>query len=422
MSRTSERFLPNAPVESRPVGANPALRPGGPRLLRAINERALLERLRDGAASRAELARVTGLSKPTVSQALTNLARAGLVRETGRRTGERGRSAVLYEADPTAGYVAGIDVGRSWIRLAIADLAGTVVARRDARNPARSAGAVVRLVAEQAHATVADAGLAWDAVVHAVVGSPGVLDPATGGLRYAPNLPGWSRPHLVDLLREALTPSLELDNDANLAALGEAAFGRGVGVGTFAYLTIGTGVGMGVVVDGALYRGAHGAAGEVGFLPLAADGLGAAVAGGRAKRRGPAEEAAAAGGVVRTAREMGMTGRLTAERIFAAAHAGDALAIATVEREAERLAVVVAAVGAILDPELVVLGGGVGGNADLLLPPLERRVAELTPLRPAVVESALGQDGVVLGAIATALGTARDLVFAQRAGDGHAAA
>jgi predicted NBD/HSP70 family sugar kinase len=402
------------------VAADEHLRPGRPRLLRAINERAVLERLRGGGpASRTELAAATGVSKPTVGQAVANLERAGLVRAAGQRTGERGRSALLYELDPTAAYVAGVDVGRSWVRVAIADLGGEVVGRRDARNRARGAAALVEHVRTLAHEVVAEAGVAWPDVVHTVVGSPGVLDPATGRLRYAANLPGWGRAGLVDELRAALTPSLAVDNDTNLAALGERAYGRGRDIDDFVYLSIGTGVGMGLVVGGELHRGARGAAGEVGFLPLADGGLGAAAAAGGTARGGALEEAAAAGGIVRTGRAMGMKGAVTAERIFTAAAAGDATALATVAREAERLAVVVAAVAAIVDPGLVVLGGGIGANADVLLPHLQTAVAALTPLRPPVVLSALGADAIVLGAIATALDAARELVFSERAGDGR---
>lgn len=397
------------------VAADEHLRPGRPRLLRAINERAVLAALLAvGTASRTELAAATGVSKPTVGQALLNLERAGLVRAAGRRTGERGRSAGLYEIDPTAAYVVGVDVGRAYVRVALSDLGGEVVARRDARNRARGAGALVEHVRTLAHAVAEEAGVDWDAdVVHAVVGSPGVLDPATGRLNYAPNLPGWGRPGLVDELRAALHPSLAIDNDINLAALGERAYGLGRDVDDFVYLSIGTGVGMGVVVGGELHRGARGAAGEVGFLPLAE---GARTGG---SPRGALEEAAAAGGIVRTAKAMGMTGALTPERIFNAAKAGDATARATVAREAERLAFVVAAVAAIVDPALVVLGGGVGLNADILLGQLDAAVAALTPLRPPVVLSELGADAILLGAIATALDTARDRVFAQRAGDGR---
>jgi predicted NBD/HSP70 family sugar kinase len=398
-------------------------RGGTPRLLRAINERALLETLRRaGPTSRPELARLAGLSKPTVSQALGNLEGAGLVRLVGPATPSRGRTAMLYEVDPTAGYVVGIDIGRAWIRVAAADLSGAIVARRDERNRERSATALVRAVSAVAHEVVAAAGLTWEQVAHTVVGGPGVFDPESDRLLHAPNLPGWSRPGLMSSLREALPPSVALDNDANLAAVGERSYGRGRDAATFVYLSVGTGIGMGIIIDGDLYRGAHGAAGEVGYLPLVGEGEGEDVRADRAARlRGILESAASADAVVRTAKRLGVEGASSAKRVFAAARAGDALALAAVDAEGERLALVVGTVAAILDPEFVLLGGGVGSNIDLLRQPLERRLAELTPLAPPIAEGQLGQDAIVLGAVASALDTARDLVFRQRAGDGDAA-
>jgi predicted NBD/HSP70 family sugar kinase len=395
-------------------------RGGQPRLLRAINERALLETLRRvGPSSRPQLARMAGLSKPTVSLALANLEGAGLVRPVGPATPSLGRTAMLYEVDPTAGYVVGIDIGRAWIRIAAADLAGQIVARRDERNRERSATALVRMVSEVAHGVVAAAGLTWEQVAHTVVGGPGVFDPDSDRLLLAPNLPGWSRPGLMSSLREALPPSVALDNDANLAAVGERSYGSGRDADTFVYVSIGTGIGMGIIIDGELYRGAHGAAGEVAYLPLPGDGD--AGADRDARLRGIMEAAASADAVVRTAKRLGMAGASSAKRVFAAARAGDALALAAVESEAERLALIVGTVAAILDPEFVLLGGGVGSNIDLLRPPLERRLAELTPLGPRVAEGQLGQDAIVLGAVASALDIARDLVFEQRAGGETAA-
>jgi predicted NBD/HSP70 family sugar kinase len=391
----------------------PAVRPGTPRLLRAHNERTLLEHLREaGPSSRPGLARIAGLSKPTVSQALANLESAGLVRPVGPATPSLGRTAMLYEVDPTAGYVVGIDIGRAWIRVAAADLAGEIVARRDERNRARGAGTLVKAVAAVAHEVVAEAGLTWKRVAHTVVGGPGVFDPDSDRLRHAPNVPGWSRPGVMSSLREALPPTVALDNDANLAAVGERTYGSGRDAGTFVYVSVGTGIGMGVVIDGELYRGAHGAAGEVGYLPLGDD----EAAGRDARRRGMLEEAASADAVVRTAKRLGLTGATSAKRVFAAARAGDELALAAVETEASRLALVVGTVAAIVDPEFVLLGGGIGSNIDLLRPPLERRLSELTPLAPPVAEGELGQDAIVLGAVASALDTARDIVFEQRAG------
>jgi predicted NBD/HSP70 family sugar kinase len=390
-------------------------RGGQPRLLRAINERALLETLRRvGPSSRPQLARMAGLSKPTVSLALANLQTAGLVRPVGLATPAPGRTAMLYEVDPTAGYVVGIDIGRAWVRVAAADLAGQIVARHDERNRERSATALVRLVSAVAHGVVEAAGLTWEQVAHTVVGGPGVFDPDSDRLMLAPNLPGWSRPGLMSSLREALPPSVALDNDANLAAVGERSYGSGRDADTFVYVSIGTGIGMGIIIDGQLYRGAHGAAGEVAYLPVAGDGD--AGADRDARLRGIMEAAASADAVVRTAKRIGMAGASSAKRVFAAARAGDALALAAVQAEAERLALIVGTVAAILDPEFVLLGGGVGSNIDLLRPPLESRLAELTPLGPRVAEGQLGQDAIVFGAVASALDTARDLVFEQRAG------
>src|SRR4051794_19736353 len=149
-----------------------------PPLLRTLNQGALMQRLRDdGPLSRAQLARDSGLSKPTVSQALAELEAAGLVRPVGPAAPSRGRTALLYEPDPTAGYVIGIDIGRAWIRVAVADLAGKILARSDTPNRARTAAAVVRAVAREARAAVKQAGIGWKRVVHTVVGSPACSTP-----------------------------------------------------------------------------------------------------------------------------------------------------------------------------------------------------------------------------------------------------
>jgi predicted NBD/HSP70 family sugar kinase len=378
-------------------------------VLRTNNEHLLLDRLRaDGATSRAELARITGLSKPTVSTALGRLERAGLVREVGKAASAgRGRSAVLYEADPTAGYAAGIDIGRSWIRAAVADLDGTFLGRLDERNTADDAAGLVRAVASLARRVTAEAGLEWSAVLHTVVGSPGVTDSATHEVRYAVNLPGWGRRGATDLLQQELGTGLAVMNDANLAALGEYSVGAGQGSKLFVYLTVGTGIGAGIVAEGKLFVGAHGAAGEVGYLPWGPDGGPDA----DAPRRGMLEDAAAADAVVSLARSHGLTGTDTAKAVFDAARGGDERALAVVRVEAERLAQAVAAVAAVIDPELVVLGGGIGDNADLLLDPLRAALKRITPLDPALKPSQLGGDAVLHGAIATAVTAARAAAF-----------
>lgn len=397
----------NGAMPARDAAAPPD-QPWSRRRLRSANERLLLDRLRVlGAASRAQLARETGLSKPTVSSALASLETAGLVREVGTRAPERGRTAVLYAPDPAAGYALGVDIGRGWLRVAVVDLDGTVVARADVRNRARASAAMAELVVATARQVIGNSGVDPAEVVHGVVGTPGVYDEERRRVRYAMHLPGWGRAGLFDRMREELGVPLEVHNDANLAALGEYTYGVGAGSRLFAYILIGTGLGMGVVSEGRLFTGAHGLAGEIGFLPWP----------GRNKPE-RLEDAVSGEAVVEAARRFGMDGQLTAKAVFDAARRGDRAAVRAVELEGERIAHTVAAAAAVLDPDLVVLGGGVGHRVDLLLGPVREHLRALTPLRPRLAPSRLGEDAVLLGAVATALGTARDLVFERRAGEG----
>lgn len=381
-------------------------------MLRALNERTLLDLIRElGPVSRAQLARDSGLSKPTVSQALQTLVRARLVREAGRSSSGKGPSAILYELNPRAGCVVGIDVGRAFVRAAVADLAGEVIARRDERARVRSADALIHQIAELAHGLAAEAGVRWRQVTFAVIGSPGVFRPARRQVALAHNLPGWGRQGLVEALQRELGTKVGFENDVNLAALGERWKGLGKGVPDFVYLHVGTGVGMGVVVDGRLYRGATGAAGEIGYLPLAASDPHDPAN----RRRGALETALGAAGVVATARAMGMEAIRTPKRLFEAARRGDPLARRVVEVVAERIALAVAAVAPVADPELVVLGGGIGRNGDLLLEPVERELRALSPFAPRIEASALGDEATVLGAIAAAREAALDLLFERSA-------
>jgi len=387
--------------------------PGTPSMLRALNERTLLEYLRNHRpTSRAQLARATGLSKPTVSQALASLENAGLVRPVGQFVASKGgRIAILYEPIAEAGYVVGVDVGRGWVRAAVANLAGHIIARMNKPNDAQSASELVALLSRLARDVVAQAGLSWSQVVHAVIGTPGVFDEQSECVLFASNLPEWGRHGLVAELQAAFGLSLSVENDANLAALGERSFGWGASANTFVYITIGTGVGMGIIINGALYRGARGAAGEIGFLPFGSDEVLEEPDKINESFLGMFEEATVAEAIVRLAQKLGLPASLSAKQIFDAAEQGDRKALAIVEQEGYRLARAVAAITAVLDPELVVLGGGIGQRGELLLPPLERKLRQLTTLRPRIVSSKLGDESILLGSIATAIEVAQDLVF-----------
>jgi predicted NBD/HSP70 family sugar kinase len=361
--------------------------------------------------SRAQLARDSGLSKPTVSQALLTLERARLVREAGRSSGGKGPTAVLYELNPRAGWIVGIDVGRSYLRAAIADVSGNLVARRDESARARSADTLIRQIGDMAHGLAAEAGIRWRQVTFAVVGSPGVFEPSRGQVALAHNLPGWGRHGLVEAVRDELGTNVGFENDVNLATVGEGWKGIGKDVANFVYLHVGTGVGMGLVLNGSLHRGSSGAAGEVGYLPLAA----ADPHDPANRRRGALESAIGAAGVVATARRMGMRSPLTPKKVFGEARRGSEVALRVVQAVAEGIALAIAAVVPVVDPELVVLGGGIGRNGDLLLGPVEREVRALSPFSPRIEASPLGDEATVLGAIAMARGAAQDLLFERGA-------
>ena len=345
--------------------------------------------------SRRDLASASGLSKPTVALALTSLERDALVQQAGRRVGGRGRSASLYEIRSDAGFVLGLDVGREFVRGAVADLAGTVRARQSRAARSSSGVARVRELAALADELLRDAGHDGNGtLLQAVVGSPGIVEPDGSALQLAPNLPGWERPAVLRELRGLLGAETKVENDVDAAAVAERDHGHGREFSTFAFVSVGTGIGMGLVLDGKLHRGAHGAAGEIAFLPLAEGELDAR----DARRSGALESAASSAAIVRAARRAGAPFR-SARSVFSAATAGDERARVIVAREAVVVALALASVVAVVDPELIVLGGGIG-RAPGFAEEVHARLAELSPIVPEVRPSALGEDAVVDGCLA----------------------
>lgn len=378
-------------------------------VVRVMNERAVYEQIRRlGTASASQLVTATGLSKATIGLAFGSLERVGLISQVGHRVGQVGRAPRLYEIRPDAGWAMAVDVGVSWIRLALADLSGDIAAKNSQRVRARTAPALAQQIGELARAVAVDAGVGLAEVTHVVLGFPGIYEPGRDRIVAAPNLPGWEEPGSVSALRAELGLRFSIDNDVNLATLAEQEYGAGAGVGNFVFVSVGTGIGMGIVIGGEIYRGSSGRAGEISFLPVGE----ALVANADVRQHGILETVASADGVMAAARRFGMAAT-SAEQVFDAARKGDHAAIRVVQDEASHLARALAAVIAVLDPGLIVIGGGVGGNADLL-DPATRMLGDLLALAPPpIVMSALGRDAVVRGGLAAGLDRARDDVLAQ---------
>jgi predicted NBD/HSP70 family sugar kinase/DNA-binding CsgD family transcriptional regulator len=368
-----------------------------PGLLKRINEREVLETIRAGAPiSRAEISRRAGISKPTVSLALRSLRESGLVREAERGPDGPGYGAVYFEPVAEAALVVGLDLGARFVRGAVCDLAGTIRARQDVELAVADADAAVATISRLQASLLDAAGLEASLVDGVVVGVPGVVS-GDGTLRLIENVSGLEARPFARELQEALGLPIALENDTNLAALGEHWQGVARGVDDFAFLSVGTGMGAGLVLGGELHRGRNGAAGEIDFALVGVD-----------QTVDPS-----APQVAELARDL--TGLSADPRaVFGAARNGDAGARAVVDEVARRIALHVAAIAGVADVELVVLGGGIGANGDLLLDPVGRLLGDWLPFPPRVEVSTLGEAAVLTGALAVGLQAALENVFSKR--------
>jgi predicted NBD/HSP70 family sugar kinase len=368
-----------------------------------MNERTVLEAIRAGSpVSRAEISRRVGISKPTVSQALRSLLDAGLVREAQNGAGDGpGYGATFFEPVPDAALVLGLDLGARFLRGAVCDLSGALRARQDIEVAGADAGELLTASAELKGTLLAASELSPDAIDGAVIGIPGVIDARTGRAALAENVKGLDGLEIGAELEQRLGVPVTVENDVNLAALGEQWRGVAQGVQDFAFLSIGTGLGAGLVLRGELHRGHHGFSGEVDYAIEGFDPAATAIS----------EYAAglAADGTHSTS----LTAPYDARALFTAARAGDALGRAVVAEEARRIARHIAPIAAVADVALVVVGGGIGANGDLLLVPVRDELARLLPYPPDVEVSSLGDAAVLTGTLAVGLRSALDSVFVK---------
>jgi len=398
--------------------------PGTPRVLRAMNDRAALDLLLEhGPLSRTRIGKLTGLSKPTASQLLARLEAAGLVVATGTAAGRPGPNAQLYAVNARAAHVAGLDVNARRILAAVADVTGETVGEFELRTPGRRADGVVRQVMDALDGAVEDAGLARTDVHRVVIGTPGAFDPGTGRLRYASHLPGWHSPTLMDELAASLPMPVEYENDVNLVAVAEQRRGAARGHDDFVLLWNEEGLGAALVINGRLHRGFTGGAGEVGFLPVPGAPLVRQVT---KANSGGFQELAGAQVLARLARELGIddetvrapgthhevAARLLTRAAESARAGGDGPYTRLLDRFATALATGLAALVAVLDPEVVVLSGGVtSAGGEPLRDRVESELAELAASRPRLLTGAVTHRPVLRGALESALATTRDEVF-----------
>jgi predicted NBD/HSP70 family sugar kinase len=389
---------------------------GGSRLslLRELGEQAVLETIfRRGPITRPEIAAATNLAKPTVSAAIARLEQEGLVRASGRRGGQRGRKPLAYMVSSRAGFVVGGDIGGSNLRVAAADLFGEPLCdltRPTAKDGSRAVGVqILEMVSE----VIDKAAAVHGRPLALGISVPGVVDQASGrvtSLAYNVAPEGGFDP--LEVIRDRFDLPVLVENNVNLSAVGEKWFGLARGVSTMVFIAIGAGIGMGIIIDDELVRGAHGAAGEIGYLPLVGDPFNP-----RHRLHGGLEDEIGAAGIVAAFGERRGPDDpelSSAHEVFELAGGGNPTARAVVDDVASRLGTAIATVCAILDPALVVLGGGIGANP-LLLRPVRGSAAALAPITARIETSLLGERTALQGAIAVALQAARTALLSPGA-------
>lgn len=384
-----------------------------PRISRQFSQRSVMEAIvQGGPISRASISKLTGLSKQTISEIVRDLEQEGWVQETGRTSGHVGRTAVTYELVHDAAYIIAVDLGGTKVRVALTDLACQIFAETTTPTDPRGGQFVIDQIAALAFQAAARQRIARKKIRLAVIGSPGAPDAATGRVMLAPNIPGFDTMDVLDAFETALGVAVMIENDVNLAVLGENWLGKGQGAHNLAFIALGTGVGSGLMLGGHLVRGATHAAGEIGFMPIGADPFAE-----ESLRTGAFERVVAAHAMIE--RYKALTGKqATVPAIFENAAAGDKDALAVLDNTARHLAQGIATIAALANPEKVILGGSIG-----LRPEILSRVQALMPLcfpYPVTVEaSGLGGRASLIGAAAIGLGQLHNTLFGVDAPDGR---
>lgn len=381
-----------------------------------LNKHAALDLIRfaTGGISRIELSRQIGLTRAALTAIVNDLIQAGLVRESaGQHIG--GRNPINLEINPEVGRVLGIDIGSTHITIVLANYQAQVLAETNAPmdvmlGPDFCMNRLIKLIEDWLPTTKTT----LSEITAAAVGVPGPVVSDTGIVGAPPIMPGWDKFPIRDWLEERLGCPVSLGNDAEFGALGEWAFGAGRGEKNLAYIKVGTGIGAGFLLDGQIYRGTTGSAGEIGHITLEENGPLCSCG-----NRGCLEAMAGGRSLAQRAREGVLKGRrtmlseilptdsLTAQDVINAARRGDLFSQQLITESGYHLGTAIAGLVNLINPEIIVIGGGVAQLGDLLLDPIRKTVKERSLLvswqAVRISAAVLGRRSSALGAVAQAL-------------------
>jgi predicted NBD/HSP70 family sugar kinase len=391
-----------------------------PQLLKLMNQSVVLDLIRHrGPISRADLARITNLSRPTVSQAVGTLLAADLVREVGAGDSAVGRKPVLLTFNPNAALVVGVDLGIPNMVLGLANLEGELVAQQQLPTPVSSGlDSIVDTLQVAITTLIHSSGVDPTQVCGIGVGVTGAVNAETGVVIDSTGLGAKQWP-LRQLIEDRFHLPVFIDNDVNAMLRGEQWLGAVAGRQNALCFRLDTGIGAAMMIAGQIHRGSHYMAGEVGSTVLDRTLLSQNQLSGYGPLEqaisslGLAEHAASAlaagsASLLRALWEEG--GQIPPQAIFEAARQGDDLALSVVTRLSQHLAMLIGNACLLADPEVVVFSGSVATGADLFLPPLLAAMANFVISMPEVVVSKLGTMAGVIGAVEGVLGLGRSSI------------
>jgi glucokinase-like ROK family protein len=392
-----------------------------------INKRISLDLIRftPGGISRSELARQLGLTRAAVTTIIGDLIDSGLVHEAEDGPATGGRRPIMLELNPRRGYLMGVDLGATHYGLVVTDFAGRVLNEAEARLDIRmDPVAYLSKIDEATRRMLAEAQLSMDDVLAIGMGVPGPISSAAGVVVAPPIMPGWDKYPIRINAQELWGRPVSLNNDAELGALGEWAHGAGRGERHLAYIKVGTGVGAGLLLDGKIFQGATGCAGEIGHVTVRDNGPLCTCG-----NYGCLEAVAGGGAIAKKAREAVLAGKrtqlanirpadeITARDVAHAARLGDLVAQQIIAAAGGYLGIGIASLVNMFNPGMIVIGGGVAQVGDLLLDPI-RQVVRDRSLRSAaqavrITAAVLGRRSSSMGAVVQALNIALDQLTAN---------
>ncbi len=384
--------------------------------MRRINRSCILEMIRvESPISRTAIAERLNVSLPTVMRIVENLIEEELVLPQGGKEWSGGRRRSLLQFNAQGHVVLGVDLSGTKMYGALSDLSGNVLEELLRPQQGASGEDSYKQLVELIEALLASEKLKERRIRGVGIGTPGVTRHEEGIVNWAPSL-NWRDFPLKQKLQQHINLPVIVDNDVNLAALGELWFGAGRNAKNMVLITIGTGIGSGIIINGSLYRGAHQASGEIGYMLPGKEFIGR-----RFNAFGALESLASGNGIAQRSRQA-LQGALSpealqnisAEDAFNAARKGEDWAVKVIDETVDYLTIAVANVYCCFDPELIVIGGGVARSADLLIKPILAKLDGILPVMPRMVSSTLGQRATVMGAITNVLHNTADFYIVHK--------